>query len=614
MFANVLVGVDFRQGGRDAIALAGAARRPRRVDDARRTCIRAGSCRSHAVGPGRRRRGSRARAEASSRGNAPKPSVEARAGRHARSHARAGPARTRGGAWSGPARARQLPSRRVRTGDARRRHARLDRRRTVRGRDRPDRVRRAVRSRSRRSASAYDGSPESKARARAVARELAGVRRAQIHALHVVSLSGYQYVTVGALAADGDQRARQASRTRELKALEGVEGRAAYGAARPRPGRVRRGGRPVGRGLSRLRALGASRPRQHLERAGASHARPAADRSSRRGPGRPRRRRGKRAGGAPGVSRPPGERRREMFDNVLVGVDGRQGGRDAIALAGRLAGARATVTLANVYGGSYMPSHAVVPGRVREDREAAERLLAEELSRLDIDAEIVARQSTSPARGLHELAEARGTDLLVLGSCHRGAVGRATLGDDTRAGLNGAPCALAVAPLGYSADPKPFESIGVAYNATPESELALRRGARARRPDRCTDTRAERRHRSQVRVHRHPPAGRDRRRRTRQSRGGGHGQPRGRRDGGALRRDRPRPGGVQQSGGPAGRRLTLVRPGDAPDRGQHLAPPAQAARARRCSSFRENHGPRRAAHQRSELPPQTRGGLSGRPP
>ena len=259
----------------------------------------------------------------------------------------------------------------------------------------------------------------------------------------------------------------------ELTELEGVEGRAAYGV--PGPDLAAFGGE-VDLLIAGSRGYGPWGRLVHgstSSAARASHARPAADRSSRRDPGRPRRRRGKRAGGDPGVSRPAGERRREMFDNVLVGVDGRQGGRDAIALAGRLAGARATVALANVYGGSYMPSHAVVPGRVREDREAAERLLAEELSRLDIEAEIVARQSTSPARGLHELAEARGTDLLVLGSCHRGAVGRAALGDDARAGLNGAPCALAVAPLGYSADPKPFESIGVAYNATPESELAL---------------------------------------------------------------------------------------------------------------------------------------------
>ena len=42
-----------------------------------------------------------------------------------------------------------------------------------------------------------------------------------------------------------------------------------------------------------------------------------------------------------------------MFENILVGVDGRQGGRDAIALAKRLAAPDATITLAHVYGSEW---------------------------------------------------------------------------------------------------------------------------------------------------------------------------------------------------------------------------------------------------------------------
>jgi hypothetical protein len=37
-----------------------------------------------------------------------------------------------------------------------------------------------------------------------------------------------------------------------------------------------------------------------------------------------------------------------MFTNVLIGIDGRQGGRDAVALARELAGSDATFTLAHV--------------------------------------------------------------------------------------------------------------------------------------------------------------------------------------------------------------------------------------------------------------------------
>ena len=41
-----------------------------------------------------------------------------------------------------------------------------------------------------------------------------------------------------------------------------------------------------------------------------------------------------------------------MFERVLVGVDGRAGGRDAIALAQQLARSSSRLVLANVYGTS----------------------------------------------------------------------------------------------------------------------------------------------------------------------------------------------------------------------------------------------------------------------
>ena len=47
------------------------------------------------------------------------------------------------------------------------------------------------------------------------------------------------------------------------------------------------------------------------------------------------------------------------------------------------------------------------------------------------------------------------------------------LGDDTRAALNGAPCAVAIATRGYGEHHAPLARIGVAYNSSPESEAAL---------------------------------------------------------------------------------------------------------------------------------------------
>ena len=162
-----------------------------------------------------------------------------------------------------------------------------------------------------------------------------------------------------------------------------------------------------------------------------------------------------------------------MFKSVLVGVDGRPNGRDAIALASHLTDPDGKLTLVHVHSGDLRPSHAISPGLVREEREASHTLLERERAAAEVSAELVSVVAMSPGRGLHEQADERGCDLLVVGSCSHGAFGRAMLGDDTRAALNGAPCAVAIAPLGYAEHPTPIAKIGVAYNASPESEAAL---------------------------------------------------------------------------------------------------------------------------------------------
>ncbi len=151
-----------------------------------------------------------------------------------------------------------------------------------------------------------------------------------------------------------------------------------------------------------------------------------------------------------------------MFENVLVGVDGLRGGRDAIALAGPLMGPAAKLTLAHVH-----------VSEVAEELEDSRKLLERERADAGVEAELVMVGSTVPGRGLHQQAEAQGADLLVVGSTRHGVLGRAVLGDDTRAALNGAPCAVAIAPLGYADEHTPIARVGVAYNGSPESIAAL---------------------------------------------------------------------------------------------------------------------------------------------
>jgi nucleotide-binding universal stress UspA family protein len=162
-----------------------------------------------------------------------------------------------------------------------------------------------------------------------------------------------------------------------------------------------------------------------------------------------------------------------MFNEVLVGVDSRPGGRDAIVLATRLLADGGRLTLAHVHGGVPRTAHGSTAGTTASVEQDALALLQKERDATEVQAELLSFKASSPGHGLHVLAEQRAADLIVVGSCSRSGIGRAMLGDDTRAALNGAPCAVAVAVRGYFEHPLPIATIGVGYDGSPESERAL---------------------------------------------------------------------------------------------------------------------------------------------
>jgi nucleotide-binding universal stress UspA family protein len=160
-----------------------------------------------------------------------------------------------------------------------------------------------------------------------------------------------------------------------------------------------------------------------------------------------------------------------MFREVIAGVDGKPNGRDAVALAGKLVGEGGRLTLVHVHGaegGHHSPD---------SDAQARQRsleLLAGELRATETIAEIAMIGAASVGQGLHQMAEQRSADLLVVGSCSHRAVARALGVDDMRDSLEGAPCAVAVASRGYGEHPTPIARIGVAYDGSPESEEAIK--------------------------------------------------------------------------------------------------------------------------------------------
>ncbi len=159
-----------------------------------------------------------------------------------------------------------------------------------------------------------------------------------------------------------------------------------------------------------------------------------------------------------------------MFRKVLVAIDRETLGADAIALATRIApGAR--LSFAHVHNG--FPFGVDAANRQELDREASDELLAQAIEACGLEAERCQIDSFRIGAGLHRLIDETHPDLLVIGSTRTARVGRVLVTDELAQALNGAPCALAVAPLGYSEDDVPLAEIGVAYDGAPESVAAL---------------------------------------------------------------------------------------------------------------------------------------------
>jgi nucleotide-binding universal stress UspA family protein len=161
---------------------------------------------------------------------------------------------------------------------------------------------------------------------------------------------------------------------------------------------------------------------------------------------------------------------------LLVGYDGSDGGHDALALArvlGSAEGSSALVVAVMPYGP--LPVRFV---ELESDAAAAAKpLLDEARQRLEgLEVETRAFGGGSPAGVMTDLAERREVDAIVVGSPHRGPIGRTLIGSVAEGVLHGAPCAVTVAPRGYSeGDHGPFRVIAVAYDGTPEAKGALHR-------------------------------------------------------------------------------------------------------------------------------------------
>jgi nucleotide-binding universal stress UspA family protein len=170
---------------------------------------------------------------------------------------------------------------------------------------------------------------------------------------------------------------------------------------------------------------------------------------------------------------------------ILIGVDSSARSEDAVAFARRLAGATTgRVVVACAFPYSDAPSRAAnltYRDALKTDALRTARRMSELLSNLAGDRiHTAAVANPSPPHALHDIAEAEGASIVVLGSTHTGRAGRVMPGSTAERLLHGAPCAVAVVPEGYREHAHPAISrIGVAYNGTSESKAAVVAAAEA---------------------------------------------------------------------------------------------------------------------------------------
>lgn len=158
---------------------------------------------------------------------------------------------------------------------------------------------------------------------------------------------------------------------------------------------------------------------------------------------------------------------------LLVGLDERDGGKDALALARVLGGEGAKVLVVTSLYTGLLPAE--LARFSDEEAEEAAPLFEAARERLPgMEVETRAYGGGSAAAILTKLAEAEHFDAIVIGSPHRGPIGQAMIGSVARSLLNGSPTDVAVAPKGYAQEAHTAsKKIAVAYDGSPESKLAL---------------------------------------------------------------------------------------------------------------------------------------------
>ncbi len=162
-----------------------------------------------------------------------------------------------------------------------------------------------------------------------------------------------------------------------------------------------------------------------------------------------------------------------MSEHVVIGFSATPQGDDALALGSLLShllGAKPVVARVVPWPRNLLGDDP--DAAIERETGGAFDVARDRLAGLEVETRALA--DSSVARALFGVIEETDAALVVIGSTHRGRLGRLLPGSVTTALLHGAGTAVAVAPRGYCEGPRPaIERIGVAVDGSAESREAL---------------------------------------------------------------------------------------------------------------------------------------------
>ena len=167
-----------------------------------------------------------------------------------------------------------------------------------------------------------------------------------------------------------------------------------------------------------------------------------------------------------------------MYENLIIGVDGREGGLDAAALAGLLAAPAAQRHLVVVAGVAAHTGRGVGGDLHLElaDPDVLTQLVGRERRLVGDHAPVLRFEADSVADGLRAAAMRCGADLVVVGASRRPGIPHVTRDEDALAVIHHTAETVAIAPVGFAGRPHQLDRVGVAFDGSAESVVALAHG------------------------------------------------------------------------------------------------------------------------------------------